>query len=83
MATSIGVLTAGGDAPGLNAAIRALGRSAIRRYGWNVVGFREGFRGLMQNRAVRLDSDTRKTVPVDHPWVESARSLGVCLGDRV
>jgi 6-phosphofructokinase 1 len=57
MATSIGVLTAGGDAPGLNAAIRALGKSAIRSHGWNVIGFRDGFRGLMQNRTVRLDSD--------------------------
>ena len=57
MAQSIGVLTAGGDAPGLNAAIRALGKSAIRSHGWNVVGFRDGFRGLMQNRTVRLDSD--------------------------
>ncbi len=57
MATSIGVLTAGGDAPGLNAAIRALGKSAIRTHGWNVIGFRDGFRGLMQNRTIRLDSD--------------------------
>lgn len=55
---SIGILTAGGDSPGLNAAIRAIGKSAIRRYGWNVLGFRDGFRGLMQNRFVRLDGDT-------------------------
>jgi 6-phosphofructokinase len=54
---SIGILTAGGDSPGLNAAIRAIGKSAIRRYGWNVIGFQDGFRGLMQNRFVRLDSD--------------------------
>ena len=58
VAQSIGVLTAGGDAPGLNAAIRALGKSAIRSHGWNVVGFRDGFRGLMQNRTIRLDSDS-------------------------
>lgn len=57
MAKSIGVLTAGGDAPGLNAAIRAMGKSAIRSHGWSVVGFLDGFRGLMQNRSVRLDSD--------------------------
>ena len=57
MAQSIGVLTAGGDAPGLNAAIRALGKSAIRSQDWSVVGFRDGFRGLMQNRAVRLESE--------------------------
>ena len=58
MAKGIGILTAGGDAPGLNAAIRAIGKSAIRTYGWNVIGFRDGFRGLMQNRIVRLDSDS-------------------------
>jgi 6-phosphofructokinase 1 len=55
---SIGILTAGGDSPGLNAAIRAIGKTAIHKYGWNVLGFRDGFRGLMQNRFVRLDSDT-------------------------
>lgn len=57
MAKSIGILTAGGDSPGLNAAIRAIGKSAIRDHGWNVIGFKDGFRGLMQNRFVRLDSD--------------------------
>jgi 6-phosphofructokinase 1 len=57
MAKSIGILTAGGDSPGLNAAIRAIGKSAIRDHGWNVIGFMDGFRGLMQNRYVRLDSD--------------------------
>lgn len=57
MAKNIGILTAGGDSPGLNAAIRAIGKSAIREHGWNVIGFRDGFRGLMQNRFVRLDSE--------------------------
>ena len=57
MAKSIGILTAGGDSPGLNAAIRAVGKSAIRDHGWTVIGFMDGFRGLMQNRYVRLDSD--------------------------
>ena len=58
MARGIGILTAGGDSPGLNAAIRAIGKSAIRSYGMNVIGFRDGFRGLMQNRYIRLDEDT-------------------------
>lgn len=57
MTKSIGILTAGGDSPGLNAAIRAIGKSAIRQHGWNVIGFRDGFRGLMQNRIIRLDTD--------------------------
>jgi ATP-dependent phosphofructokinase / diphosphate-dependent phosphofructokinase len=54
---SIGVLTAGGDSPGLNAAIRAIGKSAIRTHGMNVIGFRDGFRGMMQDRHIRLESE--------------------------
>ena len=56
MANVIGVLTSGGDTPGLNAAIRAVGKTAIGDYGMSVIGFRDGFRGLMENRTVRLDS---------------------------
>lgn len=56
MAKQIGILTAGGDSPGLNAAMRGLGKAAIRTHGMSVIGFRDGFRGLMQNRFVRLDS---------------------------
>lgn len=55
MDRNIGILTAGGDSPGLNAAIRGIGKAAHRSYGMNVIGFRDGFRGLMQNRTVRLD----------------------------
>lgn len=55
MAKSIGILTAGGDSPGLNAAIRAIGKTAIASFGMQVVGFRDGFRGLVENRTVRLD----------------------------
>jgi 6-phosphofructokinase 1 len=58
VAKSIGVLTAGGDSPGLNAAIRAIGKAAIRTHGMNVIGFRDGFRGMMQDRHIRLDSET-------------------------
>ncbi len=54
MKKHIGILTAGGDTPGLNAAIRAIGKSAIRHYNWQVIGFKEGFRGLVHNRFVRL-----------------------------
>ena len=43
----IGILTGGGDAPGLNAVIRAAVRSAVGR-GWEVVGIREGFEGLLK-----------------------------------
>jgi 6-phosphofructokinase 1 len=51
----IGILTAGGDSPGLNAAIRAVGKAAVGEYGWEMIGFRDGFLGLAQNRFVRLE----------------------------
>ncbi len=55
--TRIGVLTAGGDAPGLNAAIRAIVRSATGSYGWAVVGFEDGFEGLLEGRQRMLTLD--------------------------
>ena len=56
MTQYIGILTSGGDSPGLNAAIRGVGKSAIGKHGMEVIGFRDGFRGLAENRSVRLDS---------------------------
>ncbi len=55
MTQFVGVLTSGGDNPGLNAAIRGLGKAALGCYGMQVIGFRDGFRGLMENRSVNLD----------------------------
>ena len=54
MAKYVGILTAGGDSPGLNAAIRGIGKSAEESFGMEVIGFRDGFRGLMENRTTRL-----------------------------
>lgn len=51
----IGILTAGGDCPGLNAAIRGVGKAAILEYKMEVVGFRSGYSGLIQNDFVVLD----------------------------
>lgn len=56
MTKHIGILTAGGDSPGLNAAIRGVGKTAIGQYDMQVIGFRDGFRGLVDNRVQRLDS---------------------------
>jgi 6-phosphofructokinase 1 len=53
----IGILTAGGDSPGLNAAIRAVGKTAIGRYGWEIVGFRDGYLGLAQDRFRHLGNE--------------------------
>ncbi len=55
MSKYIGILTAGGDSPGLNAAIRGVGKALLGHYGMHVVGFRDGFRGLMENRTAALD----------------------------
>jgi ATP-dependent phosphofructokinase / diphosphate-dependent phosphofructokinase len=50
----IGILTAGGDCPGLNAAIRGVGKTAIVEYGMEVVGFRAGYTGLINNDYIEL-----------------------------
>jgi 6-phosphofructokinase len=50
----IGILTAGGDCPGLNAAIRGVGKAALGRR-IEVVGIRDGFLGLIENRTLPLD----------------------------
>ncbi len=47
MPKRIGILTGGGDAPGLNAVIRAVTLTAGNHYGWEVTGIREGFDGLL------------------------------------
>ncbi|MFZ0014658.1 MAG: ATP-dependent 6-phosphofructokinase [Acidimicrobiia bacterium] len=57
MARTIGILTAGGDSPGLNAAIRAVGKAAQRAYGMDVLGFKDGFLGLMEDRFEQLYSE--------------------------
>ena len=56
MAKYVGILTAGGDSPGLNAAIRGVVKAGIGEYGMQIIGFRDGFRGLMQDRTIRLQA---------------------------
>ena len=51
----IGILTAGGDSPGLNAAIRGFGKTAIGHHGMELIGFRDGITGLAHNRHTPLD----------------------------
>ena len=58
MTKTIGILTSGGDCPGLNAAIRGIGKAAQGAFGMQVLGIRDGFRGLMENRTVALDRET-------------------------
>src|SRR5215469_317730 len=56
MAKRIGIITAGGDSPGLNAAIRGVGKAALgSKFKMEVVGYRDGFRGLAEDLKMRLD----------------------------
>jgi ATP-dependent phosphofructokinase / diphosphate-dependent phosphofructokinase len=48
----IGILTGGGDAPGLNAVIRAAVKTAIYEYGWEVIGIRDGYDGFIDDQGV-------------------------------
>ncbi len=47
MYKTIGILTGGGDAPGLNAVIRAVVKTASGQFGMNVIGIEDGFEGLL------------------------------------
>src|SRR6476646_8840471 len=53
----IGVLTGGGDCPGLNAVIRAVVRKGVFHYDDQFVGFMEGWRGLVEDKSMELDLD--------------------------
>ena len=54
MGKRIGILTGGGDCPGLNAVIRAVVKHASGSYGWDVVGIEDSFKGLYEERYVDL-----------------------------
>ena len=54
----IGLLTGGGDCPGLNAAIRGIGKAALFHNGIEVIGILDGYQGLIENRVVHLDAKT-------------------------
>jgi len=53
----VGVLTGGGDCPGLNAVIRAVVKRAVKTHGWEVAGIRHGWRGLLVGEIERLGLD--------------------------
>jgi len=54
MTGKIGILTAGNDVPGLNAAIRAIGKTAQNKNKMEIIGFQDGFRGLIENKVTTL-----------------------------
>ena len=51
---TIGVLTSGGDCPGLNAVIRGVVRKAEREFGWRTIGFHNGYMGLIEDSSEEL-----------------------------
>ncbi len=65
MPQHIGILTSGGDCPGLNAAIRGIVRAGQDVHGMMFVGFRDGFRGLVQDRTQALDSKSLSGILTD------------------
>ena len=58
------VLTGGGDCPGLNAVIRAMVKTAINEYTWDVLGIEDGFERIEKARGASLDEIERITVGV-------------------
>ena len=53
----IGILTGGGDCPGLNAVIRSAVKTAEEHYHWDVIGFLNGYKGLIENKMRPLTGD--------------------------
>jgi phosphofructokinase-like protein len=58
----IGVLTGGGDCPGLNAVIRGIVRKGINQHGHEFVGFRYGWAGVLKNEAMDLTNETTRGI---------------------
>ena len=61
----IGILTSGGDCPGLNAAIRGVVRAGEGSYGMSFIGFKDGFRGLVQDLTMAIGSASLSGVLTD------------------
>ena len=71
----VGVLTGGGDCPGLNAVIRAVVRKGVQTYGYDFVGFRDGWRGPLENVTVPLGVDqVRGILPRGGTILKSSRT---------
>ena len=57
MSKKVGLLTAGGDSPGVNAAIRGFGKAITNEGNVELIGFRDGFTGLVEDRTLELSSN--------------------------
>ena len=94
----IGVLTGGGDAPGINAVIRAVVKTAIKQYSLGVVGILNGFGGLVKNQAYELTEKdvvgilprggtilgtTNRDNPFHYPIHKEGKKIFVDVSDRI
>ena len=71
----VGMLTGGGDCPGLNAVLRAAVRKAQAHYGDDVVGFRDGWKGVVENLTIELSIERmRGTLPRGGTVLGSSRT---------
>ena len=71
----IGVLTGGGDCPGLNAVIRAVVRKGVKEYGYEFVGFRDGWKGPLEGLTMELTlATTRGILPRGGTILGSSRT---------
>jgi ATP-dependent phosphofructokinase / diphosphate-dependent phosphofructokinase len=71
----VGVLTGGGDCPGLNAVIRAVVRKGVTQYGMEFLGFRDGWRGPLEGETMPLDiSSVRGILPRGGTILGSSRT---------
>jgi len=93
----IGILTGGGDCPGLNAVIRGVTKTAINEYGMEVIGFYDGFQGLIENRFTFLTFEdvsgiltqggtilgtSNKANPFEHYIIENGKTITKDVSDE-
>src|SRR5581483_3151782 len=80
----VGMLTGGGDCPGLNAVLRAAVRKAEAHYGDSLVGFRDGWKGGVEDSTIELDIERmRGTLPKGGTLLGSSRTNPYKLDDGV
>ncbi|MGH3443818.1 MAG: 6-phosphofructokinase, partial [Nocardioidaceae bacterium] len=80
----VGVLTGGGDCPGLNAVIRAVVRKGVGDYGFEFVGFLDGWRGPLENLTTPLGVDqVRGILPRGGTILKSSRTNPFQVQDGV
>jgi phosphofructokinase-like protein len=71
----VGVLTGGGDCPGLNAVIRAIVRKGVNSYGDTIIGFRQGWKGVIENVSQELTVEsTRGILPRGGTILKTSRT---------